>query len=49
VSVDHASLLRDLSTVLGETATENLVEDGRRRSVEDVARQVVHAIGELSR
>jgi predicted ATPase len=49
VSVDQASLLRDLSAVLGDAATDNLVEDGRRRSVEDVARQVVHAIGELSR
>jgi hypothetical protein len=49
VYVDRESLLRDLSTCLGDRATENLMDDGRGRSLEGVARQVVHAIRELSR
>ena len=49
VYVDQTSLLRDLSTRLGAVAAERLLDGGRRRSLEDVARQLVHAIRELSR
>jgi hypothetical protein len=49
VYVDQKSLLRDLSTHLGAEVAEKLVDDGRRRSLEDIARQLVRAISELTR
>jgi hypothetical protein len=49
VYVDQASLLRDLSTVLGDVAAAELFDDGRRRSLEDVARQLVRTTSELAR
>jgi hypothetical protein len=47
VSVDQALLLRDLSTVLGDVAAAELFDDGRRRSFEDVARQLMRTTSEL--
>jgi hypothetical protein len=49
VYVDQASLQRDLSTRLGDAAVEQLLADGRRRPLEDIARQLVQAINELTR
>jgi hypothetical protein len=38
-----------LSTVLGDVAAAELFDDGRRRSLEDVARQLVRTTSELAR
>src|SRR5207253_847639 len=41
VYVDQTSLLRDVSMVIGDVAAAELFDEGRRRSLEDVARQLV--------
>jgi hypothetical protein len=48
VHVDQAKLREDLDARLGQVAMEQLLADGRRLALEDVARQIVNAIGELT-
>jgi predicted ATPase/class 3 adenylate cyclase len=49
VYVDQASLQQDLRARLGDAAVEQLLDDGRRRPLDDTARQLVQAISELTR